>query len=651
MRLVRWLLVCSTIFRRAAALDETFPRLIVDSIDLLFPPITVSAHLCRLGQEDAIELSREMSTAGLIHEIYRDSDGYNGRLRDPENHRMLRVLDLDCDYAIPMLLSANEIEMFDAPNRWLLLRDRRSSSSSDLASIASIFEDARVLPNSEVFLATSRANFTEIRSIYRRSMIGEVVIEDRGTWTADGGLCAGDLIATSRRRRDLHGTRLKACIVVTDPDTINHLTDYGNKHIDTVTKANYAWLLIMMARINATIDICTTKSWGYPTGNGSWSGMTGMVQRREIDIGGTGMFLIHERLDVVEYLQIYTRMRFAFIFRQPLLSSVNNIFTMPFHRSVWHAIGVFLFLVLVMLCLSTKWEFIRGTSDYWQSLNPAEQTFSDNLMVVLGAVAQQGYYYEPYRVPPRIVTLMLLIAAMSLYASYTANIVTLLQSSTDMIKTPADLLVSPLKFGAQDILYARHYFKEFTDPVKKAIVEQKIEPKGGKHTWMSLSEGIHRMRTEMFAMHVDLGAAYNLVQDTFLEEEKCGIEEIDILNKKDPLMIIQVGSPYREVLRNAAFRVHETGLKNREERLLFTQRPKCHGTTNFLSIGITECYFALVSMGYGALLSLFVLVLELLWYKWRHRPTNEIDWPLGEPVFDTTVVQRPDTDKGFKSVQ
>lgn len=83
-------------------------------------------------------------------------------------------------------------------------------------------------------------------------------------------------------------------------------------------------------------------------------------------------------------------------------------------------------------------------------------------MVVLGAIAQQGYSYEPYRVPSRIVTLMLLIAALNLYASYTANIVALLQSTTDSIKTPADLLHSPLKLGAQDVVYSRHFFKVYS---------------------------------------------------------------------------------------------------------------------------------------------------------------------------------------------
>lgn len=70
-----------------------------------------------------------------------------------------------------------------------------------------------------------------------------------------------------------------------------------------------------------------------------------------------------------------------------------------------------------------------------------------------------GYAYEPYKVPTRIVTFMLLVASLSLYAAYTANIVGLLQSTTDSIQTIPDLLHSPLKMGAQDVVYNRYYFK------------------------------------------------------------------------------------------------------------------------------------------------------------------------------------------------
>ncbi|XP_011699560.1 PREDICTED: uncharacterized protein LOC105456895 [Wasmannia auropunctata] len=56
---------------------------------------------------------------------------------------------------------------------------------------------------------------------------------------------------------------------------------------------------------------------------------------------------------------------------------------------------------------------------------------------------------------------MLLLTSLSLYAAYTANIVGLLQSTTDSIKTLSDLLNSPLKLGVMDVIYNRHYFKSW----------------------------------------------------------------------------------------------------------------------------------------------------------------------------------------------
>lgn len=54
---------------------------------------------------------------------------------------------------------------------------------------------------------------------------------------------------------------------------------------------------------------------------------------------------------------------------------------------------------------------------------------------------------------------MLLVASLSLYAAYTANIVGLLQSTTDSIKTPADLLNSPLALAVFEAKHNHYYFK------------------------------------------------------------------------------------------------------------------------------------------------------------------------------------------------
>ncbi|XP_043514657.1 glutamate receptor 1-like [Frieseomelitta varia] len=612
------------------AYDSSFVQLIDDAVTILFPPVRVSAYLCRLDQDETIRLSRVMSRSGLAHEIRAELEGLEVRTdRDLWDHRVLYVLDLDCDYAVPLLRAANASGMFSAPTRWLLLRDGtigENVTDDENVTVEQTFRDMAVYPDSEVTVATEVRPEVEdgsiawqMTSVYRPSPFRELLTENRGTWTADRGVRAIDLRPTSRRRRDLRRTTLKSCLVMTDPDTINHLTDYENKHIDPVTKANYPWVMHIANRMNATIEFRVTDSWGYRDKNGTWNGMTGMLQRREIDIGGTATFFIPQRIGVVDYIQLYTRTNAHFIFRQPLLSSISNIFVLPFQRSVWIAIGVFLLLVLALLSVSAKWEYRRGMSannaEYWQQFHQSELTLGDSFMVVLGAIAQQGYSYEPYRVPPRIVTLMLLIAALNLYASYTANIVALLQSTTDSIKTPADLLHSPLKLGVQDVVYSRHYFKTFQDPVRRALVDQKIEPKGHNGSWMTVQEGVRRVRNGLFAFHAELGAFYKIVQETYLEEEKCGIMEIDVLNMLYPLLVMQTRSPYLEIVKNAALVVSETGLQTREDSRLYTKKPKCHGSTSFVRIGITECYFALVAVGYGTLLSLVVLAAEFLWCR------------------------------------
>ncbi|CAD1476149.1 unnamed protein product [Heterotrigona itama] len=377
------------------AYDSSFVQLIDDAVTVLFPPVRLSAYLCHLDQDETIRLSRLMSRRGLAHEVHADLQGLEARTdRDLWDHRVLYVLDLDCDYAVPLLRAANASGMFAAPTRWLLLQRDRTIGERTLLRDMAVYPDSEVTVATRWLEAEGGSIAWQITSLYRPSPFRELLTENRGSWTADGGVRAIDLRPTSRRRRDLRQTPLKSCLVMTDPDTINHLTDYENKHIDPITKTNYPWVLHIASRMNATIEFRVTDSWGYRDKNGTWNGMTGMLQRREIDIGGTGTFFIPQRIGVVDYIQLYTRTTACFIFRQPLLSTVSNIFTLPFQRSVWIAIGVFLLLVLALLSVSAKWEYRRGASansaEYWQQFHQSEQTLSDNFMVVLGAIAQQG---------------------------------------------------------------------------------------------------------------------------------------------------------------------------------------------------------------------------------------------------------------------
>ncbi|XP_012270313.1 glutamate receptor ionotropic, delta-2 [Orussus abietinus] len=406
---------------------------------------------------------------------------------------------------------------------------------------------------------------------------------------------------------------------ITNPDTIHHLTDYHDKHIDTITKANYPLVMHMIGAMNATIEFKETDTWGYQNRNGSWNGMIGMLARREIDIGGTTTFFTKERLGVVQYISLYTSSRTGFIFRRPPLSFVSNIFTLPFHRSVWMAITGFLILVFGALYVALRWEwkqtFSEEVNESYRFGGLFPSSWSDNLLIIVGVVSQQGCWYEPRILSARIILLMLLIAVLSLYTSYTAKIVAILQSTTDSIITLKDLLDSPLKLGAHDTVYNRHYFKTFQDPVRKAIYEEKIAPKGRKSSWLTMEEGINRIRQGLFAFHIEFGPGYMVVQDTFQEDEKCGFQEMDYMNVIYPLLAVQYQSPYLEIIKIQAFKVRENGLQQREMSRLYTKRPECHDNMSFLSVSLIESYGAFVALSAGLLLSVAILILEILWQK------------------------------------
>jgi len=49
------------------------------------------------------------------------------------------------------------------------------------------------------------------------------------------------------------------------------------------------------------IDLGIVDSFGWNLGNGSFSGLTGQLQREEIDFGGIGSFIRKDRMNAIDY--------------------------------------------------------------------------------------------------------------------------------------------------------------------------------------------------------------------------------------------------------------------------------------------------------------------------------------------------------------
>ena len=214
---------------------------------------------------------------------------------------------------------------------------------------------------------------------------------------------------------------------------------------------------------------------------------------------------------------------------------------------VWLCTALLIFLSSFLLVISAyvEWRVVIEENEF-KDPGILRPNYADTLLLLYGATCQQGTSTQPKTFPARAILLLSFTALMFLYASYSANIVALLQSPSTKIKTLEDLLASRLKFGVDDTVFNRYYFRHATEETRKAIFERKIRQPNGKESFMTLENGVDKIRKGLFAFHMEQGVGYKIISETYREDEKCGIQEIQYLQVIDPYYAIQKNSSYKE---------------------------------------------------------------------------------------------------------
>ncbi|XP_052740355.1 ionotropic receptor 75a [Bicyclus anynana] len=363
--------------------------------------------------------------------------------------------------------------------------------------------------------------------------------------------------------------------------------------------------------MNATRVVVFTETWGYVV-NGSYNGMIGDLVRGAADLTGTVIFITKPRLKILEYLSYPSTATVMFVFRQPSLSYQNNLFVLPFKPNVWFCIFGVIMLMMVIISVNAQWESIKMDEINNIHMKPKPST-GDIAMMIIGAVTQQGTYTELKGTLGRVVMFLMFLLFLFLYTSYSANIVALLQSSSNEIKTLTDLLNSKMELGVEDTPYNRYFFSTATEPIRKAIYEKKIAPRGSKPKFMSLDEGVKKLQKKPFAFNMFVGGGYRLVERFFLEHEKCGLQEIQYIQENKPWLTCKKSSPFKEIYKIGLTRNHEHGLNDRVNRMIYAKKPPCiaHGGL-FDSVNMTDFYPALLMLIYGTILAVALMFIEIL---------------------------------------
>lgn len=373
--------------------------------------------------------------------------------------RTLIIMDLCCDETFTLLnrIQWNKFEHM----KWFFMNSCPGNEFLKEKELLSIINVQNMRVGSQVYYVSYRNNGEPyIVSPYKLSDDLPIQIESIAWWNQTMLVDERRHISQVERRRNLALTPVRGSMVLLANKSREQLTIYRDRPIDTPSKLNFNMAMQVTYFLNASLQLSIVKTWGYPDKEtGYWPGMLGELIRDEADLGITPMFFVTYRLPVIDYISYTTKGNFRFVFRSPKLSVTNNVFILPFTKLVWLSSIV---LVLLMMCIYfivdiVEWKFInnRTTGSVERNVKPK---FIDSAQTIFNAICQQGIPNTPKFISSRTVVFIAFLILMLFYTSYAANIVALLQSPSNKIRTVKDLYHSRLELGVQDTPYNRYYF-------------------------------------------------------------------------------------------------------------------------------------------------------------------------------------------------
>ncbi|XP_060802880.1 ionotropic receptor 75a-like [Amyelois transitella] len=544
------------------------------------------------------------------------SDDYTRR-----EHLML-VADVNCPNIKTFFKQAGATKKLAFPYRWIIV----GGTSNDSIVPSSVYS-LNLLSDSEVIVSHRNDDYSfTLYMIYKMRINSNWVYEDCGIWTNVNGFKKSKILEHSipTRRKNFEGNTIVTAMVILNNKTMSDPYDLRDILTDTVSKSGFRQTDALFFYLNATRQLVFSETWGYYR-NGSYEGMVAEMTQGNAELSCTVLITTADRIEVVDYLSSPTPISIKFVFRQPPLSYQNNLFLLPFKTRVWYCIGAFILMLIFIIYVNASWEKKKLEQCKSEAVDHTMLTpnVNDTTMLVIAAITQQGSSIELKGTLGRLVMFLLFLAFLLLYSSYSASIVALLQSRSNQIRTLTDLLNSKLELGVEDTPYNRYFFPIATEPVRKAIYQTKIAPRGTKPKFMSLEEGVKKLQKEPFAFNMNKGIGYRLVDRYFHEHEKCGLQEIGYLYDTKTYITCRKNSPYRETFKIGLFRIQEHGLSDRENRLIYARKPACIARGgSFGSVNMVDFHPVVLMLLYGMALAFTLLLLEILVHKKQQQYWN-----------------------------
>ncbi|ELU14028.1 hypothetical protein CAPTEDRAFT_222580 [Capitella teleta] len=478
------------------------------------------------------------------------------------------------------------------------------TSTCDEDALRRVFKGINQMKDTAIIIVTRKSCIRPILQLQNQSpLLRSVIWSHRRRGIIDLNWPPMNLDALFPAKRfGLNGIQLTVAVKAWPPFVFEHVTNgsarYGGMAIEIMDHIAEA--------LNFTYQTTTPadKLWGNVLPDGSWTGLIGQLQRKEVDMVCAALSANYKRSKVMTFTILpYFVEYMAFLYKKPNpRATLFANFLGPLNTNVW--ISVISATVLVAVAVR-----VTGNSE--------GQHLFEFLFVYFGSLLQRSIAVTPNTDPTRMMFIGWCFFSLALVAAYSANLTASLTSSRFVIplKTFEDLSVqTEYKMGFIGGGSKLYLFNNSLSPEPYATIGRRImeEYKNDK-TLLSRDSASHIDRAQR--------GGYVFISDlSYLKtNESCEVT-MQTSNEqfKDPLNFgIRKNSALTPLVDRIMMLMLETGLLRRIQNRYYEQRKEAASCDQFTKPGsvkmdvesVTGIMFFLVSSLCGAAL---VLAIEVI---------------------------------------
>ncbi|XP_049782673.1 glutamate receptor-like [Schistocerca cancellata] len=263
------------------------------------------------------------------------------------------------------------------------------------------------------------------------------------------------------RERNLHGRTIRAVTIT--PEDLN----------GTHTLGNIWQLLEEKLNFTTSLTVYSGRTWGRQK-NGNWTGLIGVLQRGEADVGLSTALVTLERSQAVDFSLPLLYSSFCVYIREPgSLEMEWSNFVQPLSSSLWLAVA---------LCVLASAAYVWLLGHVAGACLPAayeQHSLTNAFYLMFGVFCQQGHSLNGLHPACRMVYLFAYLTAVVVYTAYCAANISFV--AVDRTQLPFTDLAGLLADGRYRLTTLSGsdvptLFKTSAEPVLRTIYKKLIKP-------------------------------------------------------------------------------------------------------------------------------------------------------------------------------